>query len=312
MGRAIRGSAPRPMSRDEALKSSGGSGNTPNIDPSTVTKTVSPGLQSVRERILLAGDTNAGKSYTYMRMAQLEFERAKAEGTVPANFYIIDTDNTTPTFLSPGFEFEQLYFGNGGNVFPYSSNDWETTAASFADIYGKAKVGDWIVFDVINRMYDQAQTLVAESMGISSVQQAAFDRASTKAGFGAFGTDGWMQVRRVHDAVMNKAVYQSPANLLCVSHVAETVDSREKREVLFAFDSIGMKPAGSPRVPGMLNSIIMLWNELKITRGEKNRRTGAEQLRHLTVVKDRGRTCNVDRVYEGDAWTEFLAIRQEK
>lgn len=272
---------------------------------------IRPVLNPKREKILLVGDTVSGKSYAYMRLAKSEFDNAQESSRQPKRFFILDTDDTMPSFLNDGDEFDYLYSGNGGNVYPYPSANWDELRDAYATIRAQAEPGDWIVFDLASRVYDMAMGLVAKIKGLD-LSNVTLQRAMDGKGFGAFDASAWNLVTTTFESVIKDAMLMTRSNILCLQHITEIIDvpGREgKREQMLLFDSIGLKPKGAPTIAGMADTVMMLWAIRQINRGERNVRLNARTVRSLAVLKDRGRDMFLRADYDRDAFTMLNELR---
>lgn len=273
---------------------------------------VRPQLRKKREKILLLGDTTSGKSYAYMRKAKWELESAHAQGRSPKKFYVIDTDDTLPSFLNEGDEFEDLYYGNGGNVYPYPAHTWEEVRDTYATIRPMLEEGDWLIFDLASRIYDLAIGMVAKIKGMD-VSDSTIQRAMDGKGFGAFDGATWNLVTNTFESVIKDALLNTQANVVCLQHITEIIDvaGREgKREQMLLFDAIGLKPQGAPRLAGLVDTIIMIWAIRQITRGEGGKRVNAKTVRTFALLKDRGKDLFLKMDYDRDAFDALTEARR--
>jgi hypothetical protein len=257
---------------------------------------ISPGLNAPKERILLAGDTNSGKSYAYMQIAR----RIQPQGK---RMWIIDTDDTAPMFLAPGYEFEDLYYENGGNVYPFYAGDWPTIVKAANYIIKHSENGDWVVIDLASTAYALAQQYIAELKGLNLNDEVA-NRLGVlpgqkKMGFGAFDADTWALVTRTYEATMRPLVNSPKLNFIGLAHVTEmmTKAGRESREPILLFDQLGLKPTGVGKLVRMVNTCVVLWSVRPL---DANKESSPKISRLMTVVKDRGEAC-----YYTEPFTEF-------
>lgn len=258
------------------------------IDISTLGRgTISPSLNTPKERILLAGDTNSGKSYAYMQIARRLKDRGK-------RMWVIDTDDTAPTFLAPGYEFEDLYFENGGNVYPFYAPDWPTLVKAANYVVQHGAEGDWVVIDLASSAYALAQQYIADLKGLNLNDEVARRLGALpgqkKQGFGAFDADTWALVTRTYEATMRPLVNSPKLNFLGLAHVTEmqTKAGRETREPILLFDQLGLKPTGVGKLVKMVNTCAVLWSVRPL---DENKNSSPKISRLMTVVKDRGEAC---------------------
>lgn len=309
----------RPTLGNTLAKIQTGSTNLPSsseglISADSVTQLIKPSIRPKTERILLLGDTVSGKTYAWLRKARAVFEQAIAEGIDPPRFWAMDTQNSLSAFLNEGDEFDYLYYENGGNIYPFECVNFLQTRASFAYIKKNARPGDWIVLDLINHFYQQCQEFIAGVQN-KNLDDETLRRMISNRGFGAFDPDEWQMVRRAFEGILNTANYNMGCNFVGVQHITQIVDvaGRNRKELLSVFDEVGYKPDGAPRVPGIVDTILMLWTERQIPRGDSGKRSGeAKTVRWFLTLKDRGRSTMVKKIYDRDAFDTLDAVRATK
>lgn len=262
-------------------------------------------LNSPRERMLLAGDTNSGKSYAWVKIA---------ESHPDAQFYMIDTDDTAPTFFSPGYEFEHLYVENGGNVHVFYCPDWASIAKATNHITRVAVRDDWIIVDLASSAYMLAQEFIANLRGLQLddevVARMGAWGSERKKGFGAFDGDTWGLVSRTYEASMRPLVNNARgANFIGLAHVTDmqTEAKRETREPILLFDQLGMKPTGVGKLVKMVNTCVVLWSVRPMN--EKGTASEARIIRNMTVVKDRSEACHYTKPFS-DFYTDLQSFRR--
>lgn len=286
------------------------------ISPNTAGRVVRPSLGIPRERIMLLGDTVSGKTYAELKLAERKRAEAITTDKPIPKFYIIDTDDALSTMLGPDCEFEHLYFENGGNVYPYTAFTYDEIRDALGSIIKNEKPQrhDWVCVDVINRVYERAQDLVAQVRG-KNLDDQAFQRMREGKGFGAFEPNDWNLVNRAYFTFQNTLAFQMQANILLCCHIKPIIDVEgwERRENLALFDAIGMRPEGSARTVGTMDTAIAIWAK-RIIRREGSRRTGtASTVRYMWVAKDRGRGITSDRMtFDTDMWETFYEFRANR
>ena len=276
-----------------------------------------PTLNDPRETILLTADTMAGKSYTYMRMAKMAFEDEDnwkidedKKTYIGPKFFVFDFDDTLPTFMNAGYEFEMLYSGIGGNVYPFYCPTWEKSLATLNTIRRDSKRGDWIIFDVIARLYEQAQNLIGRKVGKDVDETIVRNLTAEKArGFGAFDPGEWNAVTRTFMSVYDRCFRTTECHILTLSHLRDVVSVRAKRETLVMFHQLGLEPITPPKVPGMQNTIVFLWNVRTVERNEKRKDIGGKTIRKMTVIKDRGESYYYTEIFDRDFYEILEAER---
>ena len=353
---ATRRAAPqRAAGAQPVARQSGRRGATATVSPDSVSQVVQPRLRKRREKILLCGDVYVGKSYAYMRLAQLEFEResnwdersgagsAKDDtgsgdpdsartgvqldrvadppsegaasdagstdsGTSAAytgpKFWVLDCDDTCPTFLEDGAEFAHLYYQNGGNVYPYPAGDWMEAITGFHAICKKESVGDWIILDPGNRLYEFAQDHYAELHHFDK-DQREYERHEDGKGFGAFEGVEWNAIKRMLWSILRRAAFQAKSHLIITAHIDDITEYYAKRAQKTLYSQIGLAPKGPKEISGMMNSIVFLW----AARVKDADNKGASTIRKMTIVKDRGGPVYKTLVYDKDFYPSLLKQR---
>lgn len=289
-----------PATQAEARSGNGAAAPT-NVSVGTARPRTSQ-LRDARERIQIIGDSNAGKSYAYMRKAMHDHAQKST-----ARWFVIDTDDTMPPMLQEGGEFEGLFEGDGGNVYVYPCDSWGDIVGSLHTIMRTAHKGDWIVFDVVNQAYDLCVAVVAASYGLD-VQAETFRRIQSREGFGAFPAEIWQAVSVLFDGAIRQ-VTASPANVIFVQHLTDYVEQRSTREVTLMFDQIGVKPQGAKKISKISNTVVFLWTVRKILKDNNKKRIGSEIVRKLTIVKDRGKLTFADVPYDKDFFDKLAEVR---
>ena len=264
-----------------------------------------PSLPQKRERILLAGDSNTGKSFGWVQIAQTMFEE-DADKDEKRKVIVVDTDGTTPTFLGPGEDFEYLYHANGGNVFPLQAQEFELSVRAVGYIMQQAKPNDWVAVDLVTRWNDQAQLHVAKEHGIS-LDDMWMKRAVNEEGFGAFNPGQWNQVKRAHDILLSRLDRNIHSNLLYLSHINEYADYHADRQVKATFDHLKMRPDARPSVYKAVNTVLILWTEVMTSGSGTNKRNIRNRLLH--VLKDRGQPYEITEDYDRNFYTKLQEIR---
>ena len=268
---------------------------------------IRPGLNSPKERILLAGDTNSGKSYAYMQIADRHFRAG-----LPTKFWILDTGDTAPIFLAPGYEFEHLYFANGGNCYPFFTGDWPTLVKAANHIVQNSAKDDWVILDLASDAYSLAQQYIAEVKGLNLNDEVArrlgLAPNSKKLGFGAFDSDTWQLVTRTYEATLRPLVNSPKLNFIGLAHVTDmmTKAGRETREPILLFDQLGMKPTGVGKLVKWANSCVVLWSVRPL---DSDKNSSPKISRYMTVVKDRSEACHYSQIFS-EFYEDFKTYRR--
>ena len=266
-----------------------------------------PGLRPKREKILLCGESLAGKSWAWVQIAQEMFEQDESRPKAQRRrLFLIDTEDSAQKFLGEDEAFEHLYFENDGNVYPYPSPTFGDSASAVHTVLQQAnRPSDWVVIDVVNRWNEQAQQFVAMSQN-GDLDNLWWARALEGKGFGAFDTNKWNSAKRAHDALLTPLIYQCPANVLFLTHINQYVAFREKTPIRSIFDWVDAKPEARDSVSKLADTIIFVWGQ-PVTVNEQTGQTIIH--RQLCVAKDRSQPYAILEDYDMNFLTKLREIR---
>ena len=225
----------------------------------------------LRERILSIGQPGSGKSYGWLRIADLA-QKTKS----PAHFYCIDTDDAIERMLYE--EFSHLHNVTSEVCFSYP--DMAKATENFKAL---AKPGDWIIFDMISALWEEAQEhYINEVMGqrssdyflrIRKMMQDA-DKTGSPIAEGLEGWRDWGQINKMNTTVM-KDLIGNVANIYAVAPVDE-LSGKEDKDSRLAYGGLKVKPRGQKKLGHWFHTI--LWFQ-QMTMTDYA----------ITTVKDRGR-----------------------
>lgn len=258
------------------------------------------------ERSLAMGITGSGKSYQWLKLAEV----LKSTG---ARFRCLDTDNAIPFMLET--QFPHLKPENGGNVFIHRSSTWpeykmgidwlkrkplskETTEHLMTfepDVYQDylkvpLKPIDWTIIDMADNAWKTVQNyFVGEVFGedpgdyfLAVRKQIEAGARKTKDGKTPTSTiteglDGWKDwgvINKLYDDWILPIVYQIPTHVYATTKV-EKVDRNEKdAETKLLFGDLGIRPAGQKALGHQMHSLFLF--------------LAGKDKWAITTVKDRG------------------------
>ncbi len=240
----------------------------------------------VRERILTIGITGGGKSYQWLKLADILLPTG-------AKFRCLDTDNDILYMLET--QFPQLIPENGGNVYVHPAIDWpdymlgvrwlqrksikpEVLAAMHPDLIKDYRVPikdhDWVVVDRADSAWDNVQRyftteVFGEDMGeyFLRARKAIEDRGG-KDRFGKTATsvapeayDGWKDwsvMNKLYNDWIYPIIYRIPCNVYMTARV-DKLDRKEKdAELMTLFGGLGIRPAGQKALGHQTHAIFLL------------------------------------------------------
>ena len=118
-----------------------------------------------RERLLIFGSFKTGKSALWADLAQHYYESNSKN-----KFYVIDTDFGAAKLLDEGYE----HLEESGLVTVYNPLDFREILDASKEIYRSAKRGDWIVIDMLNYLWEEAQDFYIRNDGALLLLEANF------------------------------------------------------------------------------------------------------------------------------------------
>lgn len=219
-----------------------------------------------RERILLMGGWGVGKSTAAVKISE------QMEGKM----FVIDTT----------FEAERNFVGKdqGGDVDIRHVEDWDEYMGAVSNIRLSGSVGDWLVVDRVDPVWDMAQAGFSEKAYGKEVQDWFVEfKADGKTGHpfaGEYGVN-WSIIKRMNMGFMTE-VMRFPGHVLTTAAVKSVeFPSRDgsggdKPEVRAEFGKYGVRPAGWKELGFAFHTTLLL-NE--VVQGQWT----------FTTVRDRGR-----------------------
>lgn len=227
----------------------------------------------IRERILLFGDSDAGKTWWLLKIAEWHQRRGS-----DAHFYGLCTPgNSWDVFFLPSAEFEDL-----DNVTFFEVTD----AQDYFDIYDnkvkrQARPQDWLSVDVLGDL--RASTIDEGVKRDNRGRDLGSAWATTGGDYPVSGWDGWGPVNARYAAFTQNRLLPFPGHVLCMAwerDLAEPSKSSgrggDSAEVRDLFGPIGAKPMGEKNDYKRFRTIIHLG---KNGRGEHVARTARDKQR---------------------------------
>jgi len=281
----------------------------------------------ILERVLAMGITGSGKSYQWLKMADL----LKPTGAI---FRCLDTDNAIPYMLET--QFPQLLPRNGGNVFVHQSFTWpeykmgvdwlqrkpltpaiiEHISDMEPDVIkdwkdNKVKPIDWTITDMADNAWKTVQSyFVREVFGEDSGDYFLQIRREIQAGLRrtgkggqpdsvvAEGLDGWKDwsvINKLYDDWILPIVYRIPTHVYATTKV-EKVDRKEKSaELLMLYGEIGVRPAGQKSLGHQMHTIFLMI-------------PGKEKW-YITTVKDRANRSYFNKTPMVSLFHQYLVAK---
>ena len=257
----------------------------------------------VRERILTMGVTGSGKSYHWLKMAEILLPTG-------AIFRCLDTDNAIDFMLNT--QFKHLLPENGGNVYVHPAFEWPEYKKGVAwlrqkglsadqlknmDIHLKKAYTtpmqdhDWVIVDMADEAWTTVQSyfveqVFGEDIGdyFLSVRKQLQERggkskvsgkeATSLMPEGLSGWIDWVVINKLYNDWIKPIIYQVPCNVYATTKVDKLDRNSKDVEMTMLFGDLGIKPSGQKRLGHQMHSVFLLI-------------PGADKW-FITTAKDRG------------------------
>lgn len=221
----------------------------------------------VRERILAIGITGSGKSYQWLRMAEV----LKPTG---ATFRCLDTDNAIPYMLET--QFPHLLPANGGNVHVHSAYSWPEYKAGIVWLRKEPiKDNDWLVVDMADDAWNTVQgyfvgEVFQEDIGdyfLHVRQELQARGGKSKVGKGEAtsimpeGLSGWIDwvvINKLYEDWIKPIVYQIPCHVYATAKVERLDKGSKDTEMMALFGDTGVRPAGQKRLGHQMHTVVLM------------------------------------------------------
>jgi len=236
----------------------------------------------VLERIGVTGVTGSGKSYQWLKMAELLLPT----GSI---FRCLDTDNSIDYMLQT--QFPHLLPENKGNVYVLSVFDWpnyklgvewlrrkptakpkleELRPDLLADFAKPLKPNDWTVVDMADNAWDTVQRyfvseVFGEDMGDYFLQirkelYAGTRKAKSGGSPVAEGLDGWKDwsvINKLYSDWILPIIYEIHTHVYTTTRV-ESLDRGEKDvELKLLYGDMGIRLAGQKKLGHQMHSLFL-------------------------------------------------------
>lgn len=255
----------------------------------------------VPERILLFGDSDAGKTYSFLTVAKWHQRRGSK-----AHFYgITSPGNEWDLFFLPGAEFEDL-----DNVTFFSAQE----AQDWFDIYDKkiaprAKPHDWLCLDVIGDIWEAVKNEYAQKeLGSTDLGSAWMVDGTEK-----YPVEGWEWGRpnARYAAFAQNRVLRFPGHVMALAWEQQlqeesktTGKGGEKQQVKEVFGLINRKPRGQKLDYARFRTILHLG---KNPKGEWVMRTARDKQRQrVGEIITRGNNTTYKPAKVRDFFLDYL------
>ena len=220
-----------------------------------------------RERILSIGITGSGKSYQWLKMAELLLPTG-------AIFRVLDTDNAIPFMLEE--QFPKLLPANGGNVYVHPVYGWPEYKAGVAWLRKEPiKDNDWVIIDMVDEAWTTVQDyfvgeVFQEDIGdyFLKVRKELQERggkskvhkgdATSLMPEGLSGWIDWVVINKLYGDWIKPIIYQVPCHVYATAKVEKVDRNTKDAELMMLFGDIGVRPSGQKRIGHQMHTILLL------------------------------------------------------
>ena len=243
------------------------------------------GALSARERILSFGKEGAGKSYTWLTVAE-------ALPEVP--FYCLDTDDAVDRLMEEEFP-------DVRNVLVYPVTAWPEFEAAAKEVSEISKPRDgrvlskqdlpWLVVDMSDVTWDFSQKHFTEEVFNKGIDQYFLEvrkaMSSTASRMEAFeGWTDWQVINKIFQSTWDPLTRMRGCNLFLTAKA-----QRANKEAKDFYSGMTVMPSGEKRMGHRVHSVLYM--------------SGDSRGWYVTTAKDRGRT-RLERVKVGDFYSQYL------
>jgi len=235
---------------------------------------------SMREKILLVGDSNTSKTFSLISLAILMPDK---------KVIIFDPDDGTGKVLGElGLELTDL---PNLRIVPVRAN-WKELIDTYESVKAELCPDDWLCLDMLGRFWDLAQLYYSEEVfGKDPIDHIlTLKRQAQQVNFGGFdGLQDWSLIKRLHnEKLMDDAVLWSEFNVMATTSVGNylPVEKVPKTGLKSIYASeFGIKPEGEKHNIYRYDTQAMLYRKKEGTY-------------HFRLVRDRGRTVNIQEEFD--------------
>lgn len=232
-----------------------------------------------RERILMCGSPKVGKSTCWLSLAEW-MEKTGSQNKI----FAVDSDRAWE-IMGP------LDGSLDKRVQVTEVDSWSEWRDAVANARAQANPdgGDWLVIDMINRLWTASQTGFFEfAYDEDSTELFMKAKKQNMSLAGEYGQN-WAVINKMYNDVMSK-LQSFPGHVLALTPAAEVrvPDSRGKggdaAQILDLFGNVGFKPEGQKDLGYQFHSLLLL-----------QRKPNGERV--ITTIEERKRPNNEARVY---------------
>ncbi len=215
----------------------------------------------VKQRTLLMGGPGSGKTRAYLTIADL-LQKSGSD----AQMYVIDTDYAVEYMRQVGFP-------HLTNVHVAEVGEWDEYMEAVNNWQSKIEEGDWMVCDLLNYAWEQAQTDYVQRQYGMTLDEFFSDRKKKAKGKSSDeGMEGseWQIIKGKYQGFANRFFFRHRGHVLActgVKTLQRTGGWADTPATLSTFGHIGSKPEGEKRT-GHHPHTVLYMKRTKVGRWE--------------------------------------------
>ncbi len=247
---------------------------------------------SVREKILLFGGSNSGKTHAALLFAQ---------SVVAAGHraFMIDADDGAGKLIDEQPEFGLLKdaLGSAFHHVPAYNYDGCVTALAQFQFKFKPQPGDVVILEAVQNLWEWSQAEFTNTVKHESVAQVQLDKAEHgRLQYGGLdGRSEWPVIKKLYFDITIPTL-QTPAHVIWTAPAKDLVPDNDKIDIMEMFGPVKQKYEGEKNSHFKMDTVIHMGYE---------RKSGT---RTWSSVKDRGKRALLLRIPYTDLFEEYYSL----
>lgn len=246
-----------------------------------------------KEKILLFGGSNSGKTHAALLFAQAVIAAGHRA-------YIIDADDGASKLIAEMDEFgllrDALESPSLVIATAYGYGDALTAGIQFKAKF-KPQPGDVVLLEMVGNLWDWSQAEFTNAVKHESVAQVQLDKSEHgRLQYGGLdGRSEWPVIKKLYGDLITPTL-QTPAHVIWTAAAKDLVPDNEKIDMLEMFGSVKQKYEGEKNGHFKVDTVMHLAYDRK------------SQTRAWTTVKDRGKRPLLAKIPYTDLFESYYGI----
>lgn len=203
-----------------------------------------------RERILVFGFSGAGKSTTWMNVAEWMY-KTKSE----SKMYVVDNDMAWQAGRPLDGHLDDV-------VKVWDVETWQEHREAVRAARGLAKRDDWLVVDMADKVWNVTQNAYWQMAYGKEIDEIFLDTKINDFNLAGDYGQNWGAINKMYDAVWGQ-VSRAPCHVLCVTggdevrKAGKSGKGGDAPEITKAFGKYGIKPTGQKRLAHDFHTLLL-------------------------------------------------------